>query len=469
MSDAPSGPNVPTAETISLTPAGVAPQSDSRESQAPAIPERLGDYRILRKIGEGGMGAVYLAEDVRLGRKAAVKTMRAALALDSDSRNRFEREARAAAAVDHDNIVPVWGLGEAADGSPYIAMPFLQGETLDARLRREPVSPFWLIAEVGRDVAEGLAAAHAEGLVHRDIKPGNVWLEGDPAAPEAARKVRRAKILDFGLARAVSTDDTQLTATGAVIGTPAYMSPEQARGQFVDGTADLWSLGAVLYRMATGRQPFEGTTTMAVLCSLMADTPPPVRTLNPKTPPVLAALIDQLLQKNPSDRPRSAGEVAARLRQVANAPDIAASKLAPVVATPPGESPPWTRAYSGDTEPDHTPAPLVAAPLPAVLEPRPDTGPIPAPNATRAALPKPPGVKIPLHLALLVLLLVAAGGVLIVSPQTYTELYQRFKQLLPAKKAGEKQPDVKFTPPEGPAPKVGGKQPPGGVQFSKPE
>ena len=126
------------------------------------------------------MGTVYLAEDARLGRKAAIKTMKPELAARPENRERFLREAQAAAAVEHDNIVPIWQVGEAADGSPFIAMPFLQGEMLDARLKREPVADLGIILKVAREVAEGLAAAHARGLIHRDIKPGNVWLEGDP-------------------------------------------------------------------------------------------------------------------------------------------------------------------------------------------------------------------------------------------------------------------------------------------------
>ena len=249
-------------------------------------PARIGDFTIVRVLGEGGMGTVYLAEDVRLGRKAAIKTMKPELAAKPENRLRFVREARAAAAVEHDNIVPVWQVGEAADGSPFIAMPFLQGEMLDDRLKREPIQPLGVILKVAREVAEGLAAAHAKGLIHRDIKPGNVWIEGDPESTELAQQVRRCKILDFGLARAVGTEDVQITASGAVLGTPAYMAPEQARGGTVDHRADLFSLGVMLYRMSTGRLPspgpsevpgYELTTPWATLH------PPPARTPQPRT------------------------------------------------------------------------------------------------------------------------------------------------------------------------------------------
>src|SRR5207253_1549863 len=139
-----------------------------------------GDYSVIQLIGEGGMGAVYLAEDTRLGRKVAIKRMKPAVAANKVNRDRFLREAAAAAALDCDHIVPILHIGETPDGAPYIVMPFLQGEVLEARLKREPVSPVGLVVKVAREVAEGLAAAHETGHVHRDIKPSNIWLEGDP-------------------------------------------------------------------------------------------------------------------------------------------------------------------------------------------------------------------------------------------------------------------------------------------------
>ena len=285
----------------------------------PTDPAVLGDFVVLRKIGEGGMGAVYLAEDRKLGRRAAVKTMKRELAADKTNRDRFAREARAAAAVESDYIVPVWQIGEAADGTPYIAMPFLQGEMLDARLKREGATSVALVLKVALEVGHGLAAAHAAGLIHRDIKPGNIWLEGDPAAREPARQVRRCKILDFGLARSAGPDgpdDTNVTASGAILGTPAYMAPEQARGERVDFRADLFSLGVTLYRMATGRVPFQGPNAMAVLIALTTETHEPVAQLAPHLPPALAALIERLMCKNPAERPASAAEVASAVKRL---------------------------------------------------------------------------------------------------------------------------------------------------------
>jgi serine/threonine protein kinase len=253
--------------------------------------------------------------------------MKLALAAKPENRLRFVREARAAAAVEHDNIVPIWQVGEAADGSPFIAMPFLQGEMLEARLKREPVQPLDVILKVAREVAEGLAAAHARGLIHRDVKPGNVWIEGDPDAKDLARQVRRCKILDFGLARSVGNEDVQVTASGTILGTPAYMAPEQARGERVDHRADLFSLGVMLYRMATGRLPFAGTNAMAVLTALATVTPPSARTRNRNLPQAASDLIDRLLSKDPAGRPQSAAEVAAAVRQIVR--ELQARKSAP--------------------------------------------------------------------------------------------------------------------------------------------
>jgi serine/threonine protein kinase/formylglycine-generating enzyme required for sulfatase activity len=261
---------------------------------------RLGGYRILRVLGTGGMGMVLDAEDPKLGRHVAIKVMRPRVASNLRARDRFVREAQAAAKVEHDHIIPIWYIGE-DNGVPYIVMPFLKGESLDERLKRDGRLPIADIVRVGRETAEGLAAAHDMGLVHRDIKPANLWLE----APRG-----RVKILDFGLAR-LNSDAGQLTQSGAILGTPAYMAPEQARSQSVDGRSDLFSLGAVLYRAATSRTPFGGTDTMSMLMSLANDTPVDPRSLNPELPPHIANLIMRLLEKDPAKRPQSAREAAA--------------------------------------------------------------------------------------------------------------------------------------------------------------
>ena len=267
----------------------------------------LGPYRILKRLGVGGMGAVYAAVDTRLNRKLAIKVMLPRYAQDGAARERFLRKAHAAAQVAHDNVITVYE-ADVRDGVPYIAMQWLPGCTLEDVLRHEAALPIARILQIGREAALGLAAAHRVGCVHRDVKPANLWIE----APSG-----RVKVLDFGLARPVQSD-VHLTASGTIVGTPAYMSPEQGRGLKVDRLTDLFSLGVVLYRLCTGKLPFEGPNTMAMLTALGIDEPRPVRELNPETPESLAALIHQLLAKNPADRPQSAEEVAARLDAIAD-------------------------------------------------------------------------------------------------------------------------------------------------------
>jgi serine/threonine protein kinase len=285
---------------------------------------RLGPYRVLGLLGAGGMGVVFKAEDPLLKRLVALKVLLPRFAADPESRARFVREARAQAAVEHDRVVPIFLVGE-VNGVPFIKMPLLRGESLEAALKRAPRLPAAEVARVGRQVAEGLTAAHEAGLIHRDIKPGNVWLAGNR---------RRVKILDFGLAREVKRQPAPgepVTAVGTVVGTPYYMSPEQAQGLPVDHRADLFSLGVVLYEMATGRLPFTGPTPVAVMAALTAGRPTPPAELAPGLPPALNALILRLLAQDPADRPPTARAVAAALWQIEL--DLARD-LAPVPVTP---------------------------------------------------------------------------------------------------------------------------------------
>jgi serine/threonine protein kinase len=266
---------------------------------------RLAHYRILKKIGAGGMGVVFLAEDTLLGRKVALKTMLPAVAVRPDARERFFREAKAAAAIEHPHIVPILHVGEDG-GVPFLAMPFLQGESLESRLERDSCLPPVEAARLAIDMADGLAAAHAHGLIHRDIKPGNCWLEGGPA---------RVRLLDFGLARS-EDDATRLTQLGAIVGTPGFMPPEQAQGQCADARADLFSLGCVLYVMTTGQRPFRGDSLFALLTSLSKDTPLAPHVLRADVPRALSDLILRLLAKDRDQRPASAHEVADQLRRI---------------------------------------------------------------------------------------------------------------------------------------------------------
>jgi len=292
---------------------------------------RLGPYRVLKVLGAGGMGVVFQAEDPGLQRLVALKAMLPSQASSASAKERFLREARSAAALKHPHIVTIHQVGEDR-GVPYLAMEYLEGEALDGRLKRDKQVPIAEVLRIGREVAEGLACAHAKGLIHRDIKPANIWLEGEvgrianPSAtgrianpsygePGASATGGHVKILDFGLARALG-DQTHLTQTGAIVGTPAYMAPEQACGKEVDARCDLFSLGCVLYRLATGRMPFKGADTMAILNALANDLPLEPASLNPAIPPELNDLIVQLLAKKPEDRPGTAQEVVAALRSL---------------------------------------------------------------------------------------------------------------------------------------------------------
>ncbi len=283
---------------------------------------RLGPYRIIKELGKGGMGAVYAALDTRLDRKIALKVMIPAFAAIPSAKERFLREARAAAKIAHDNVVTVYEADE-RDGIPYIVMQYLEGYPLDEFLKKKGEVSQSQVLRIARETAAGLEAAHKLGIIHRDIKPGNLWLE----APNG-----RVKLLDFGLARPVDSD-VELTKSGAILGTPAYMSPEQAQGERVDQRSDLFSLGVMLYRLTTGQLPFQGNSTMAVLMALGTKEPKPVREVNPAIPDGLAQLIHDLLRKDPAQRPATATEVITRLRDLNKAPKVDG---VPIVSMPYG-------------------------------------------------------------------------------------------------------------------------------------
>ena len=301
--------------TASDAPAAAQPDpllSLLRPPQAAGELGRLAHFAVTRLLGRGGMGAVFAADDLLVRRQVALKVMRPEFTSHPEARERFLREAQTAGGLEHDHVIPVYQVAE-DNGVWFIAMPLLKGEALDERLKREGRLPIPAVLKLGRETAEGLAAAHAQGLVHRDVKPGNLWLEGTGEAGGAG--FRRVKILDFGLARAVQ-DDQHLTAAGGVLGTPAYMAPEQASGAEVDHRTDLFSLGVVLYRCCAGELPFQGPNTMATLLSLATKEAVPVGEKNPAVPAALADLIMRLLAKAPGDRPQSAEDVAEALRRI---------------------------------------------------------------------------------------------------------------------------------------------------------
>jgi len=284
---------------------------------------------------------VFQARDPRLRRDVALKVIRPELVARADVRERFLQEAQAIAAIEHDNIVAIFQVDEDR-GIPYLAMPLLRGQTLEDRLKQGPLSVEQMLA-IGREIAAGLAAAHEHGLIHRDIKPGNIFLQNRDPALQSAPDSSLVKILDFGLAQAVQTAEKgELRASaigktpsespstpvadapgspktsppGKVLGTPAYMAPEQVQGEDVDARSDLFSLGCVLYRMATGKAPFAGRDVINVLIEVATVQPPSPRTLNPQLPVAFSNLIVKLLSKRPDDRPPTARSVVATLETI---------------------------------------------------------------------------------------------------------------------------------------------------------
>lgn len=262
---------------------------------------RLGPYEVSGVIGAGGMGIVLKAFDCSLDRTVAIKVMAPHLASSGSARRRFAREAKAAAAVLHPNVIAIHGVS-ADQALPYLVMPYNRGMSLQKRIDQDGPLPLAETLRIAEQIAAGLAAAHAQGLVHRDIKPANILLEDG---------VERLAITDFGLARAV--DDATMTRSGVIAGTPQYMSPEQARGDSIDHRSDLFSLGSVVYAMCTGRPPFRAETTFGILRRITDATPRPIREINSETPTWLCRLVDKLHAKSPTDRFQSAGEVASLL------------------------------------------------------------------------------------------------------------------------------------------------------------
>jgi len=264
---------------------------------------RLGTYEVVGVVGSGGMGVVLKAFDAALNRYVAIKVLAPHLGSSGAARKRFSREAQAAAAVVHDNVMKIHGVAD-VNGLPYLVMPYVRGPSLQRRLDDGGPLALVEILRIAVQAASGLAAAHAQGLVHRDVKPANILL---------ADGVERVKLTDFGLARAA--DDASLTRTGVIAGTPQYMSPEQARGESVDQRSDLFSLGSVLYAMCTGRAPFRAETSYGVLRRITDEEPRPIRQLNPDVPQWLCQIIARLMSKQPEERFDLAREVAELLEE----------------------------------------------------------------------------------------------------------------------------------------------------------
>ena len=267
-------------------------------SEDPRMLGRIGNYEVVGIIGQGGMGVVFKAFETSLNRFVAIKMLLPHLTANGAARKRFLREAQAAAAVVDDHVLPIFGVDQWQE-TPYIVMKYSGGQTLQQRIGQQ--GPFELkeVLRIGMQAAKGLAAAHAQGLVHRDVKPSNIMLDGT---------VDRAVLMDFGLARAV--DDASITRTGIISGTPQYMSPEQVRADSVDARSDLFSLGSTLYAMCAGRPPFRADSAYGVMHRITHEEPTPICEVNSDVPHWMGKIVQRLMSKTFDDRFESAEEVA---------------------------------------------------------------------------------------------------------------------------------------------------------------
>jgi hypothetical protein len=305
---------------MSAPPASVIVEDDPLATPEALVGAELGNYRVDALLSQGGMGAVYIGTHRLLGRRVAIKSLLPHVSADADAVRRFFNEARATSAISHPGIVQIYDFGRAPTGLAYIAMELLEGETLAARIKRGPASEADALALV-RQVAAALAAAHAIGVVHRDLKPSNIFLAPDPEAPGQVR----VKLLDFGIAKLMDgTAGKQLgaeqrTQTGAFLGTPAYMSPEQCRGVDVDHRTDIYALGCILYELLAGQRAFMGETAGDLIVAHIAQPAPLLKEVVPAATPGVATLVADLLRRAPGDRPQTCEALMTRLDELAAA------------------------------------------------------------------------------------------------------------------------------------------------------
>jgi serine/threonine protein kinase len=326
-----------------VCPQDATPLEDAQE-QDPLIGAVLADtYHILRLIGEGGMGRVYEAQHTRLAnRRLAVKLLHDEMARQPDILTRFEREAEAASTIAHPNVVEVLDVHRLEDGRPYIVCEYLEGEELGTLLDRVGELPVETAVRIVRQICRALMAAHDRGIVHRDVKPENVFLVGDPRSP-------RVKVIDFGISKQ-SDGSSNLTRTGMVMGTPAYMAPEQARGEHVDFRADIYAVGGILYRAVTGQKPYDGEDGAQVLTLVLTEEPKRPRTVTPTVPEALEVVIQRAMARHPDERHASMAELEAELAELdpgsGSVDGSLPSILPPAAAT----------VVSGGPSPRHRPA-----------------------------------------------------------------------------------------------------------------
>jgi serine/threonine protein kinase len=374
-----------------------------RDSEDPLIGAILdARYQILKPLGEGGMGTVYSGSQISVKRKVAIKVIHPALSQQRDGAKRFLREARLASRLSGENIVNVIDFGQTVDGLLYLVMELVPGETLGKLVATNgPLSPTRIVA-IAVQLCDALAIAHAGGIVHRDLKPNNVIVSTDPLGRDIA------KVLDFGLAKSILDDSmTTITGTQSLVGTPTYMSPEQIENSGIDGRTDQYSLGCMLYELATGAPPFVETTIPALFAKHLHDPPPP---LPAHVPRALAAIIMRLLAKSASQRFASAAVVRAALSNslsgIAPPPPARNRGLLPLIAiaiagaVAGGGIIVATSSSSNTAVPPPPPAPIIAAPFvepqaPTDASPAPVIAPPPIPKKPRATIRKPSPKKPP--------------------------------------------------------------------------
>ena len=321
-------------------------------------------YHVLKKLGEGGMGQVYLAEHVKMGRKSAVKVMNPGMVNDADAISRFNREAANASRINHPNVAGIYDFGETAEGLIYLAMEFIEGESLTSLVEKNGALPPLRAADIAKQAADGLQVAHDMGIVHRDLKPDNIMIAKNRDGSDCV------KVVDFGIAKAAGAENQKVTKTGLVVGTPEYMSPEQLAGDKLDGKSDIYSLALVAYNMLTGKLPFEGETAQESMIMRLTDDPRPLSLTKPDTswPKEVQDVIGKALQRKKDDRYRSASEFGVALWQaVEHMPKQAAAGATQMIGAMDGatavvSAPPKTRIDASASAAAVVPAPVSMAP-----------------------------------------------------------------------------------------------------------